>query len=64
MAVRSGGQYGVAEGLMSSFPLRFSGGSFEIVEGQEVRDFAQAKIDATVKELEEERDAVRALGLV
>jgi malate dehydrogenase len=64
MAVRSGGQYGVAEGLMSSFPLRFSGGSFEIVEGQEVGDFAQAKIDATVKELEEERDAVRALGLV
>jgi malate dehydrogenase len=64
MAVRSGGQYGVAEGLMSSFPLRFSGGSFEIVEGQEVGDFAQAKIDATVKELEEERDAVKALGLV
>ena len=64
MAVRSGGQYGVEEGLMSSFPLRFSGGSFEIVEGQEVGDFAQAKIDATVKELEEERDAVKALGLV
>jgi malate dehydrogenase len=64
MAVRSGGQYGVAEGLMSSFPLRFSGGSFEIVEGQQVGDFAQAKIDATVKELEEERDAVKALGLV
>ncbi|HEY0361748.1 MAG TPA: malate dehydrogenase [Solirubrobacteraceae bacterium] len=64
MAVRSGGQYGVAEGLMSSFPLRFSGGSFEIVEGQEVGDFAQARIDATVKELEEERDAVRTLGLV
>src|SRR5947207_5068248 len=34
MAVRSGGQYGVAEGLMSSFPLRFSGGSFDVVEGQ------------------------------
>src|SRR5436190_4044 len=64
MAVRSGGQYGVAEGLMSSFPLRLSGGSFEIVEGQEVGDFAQARIDATVKELEEERDAVKALGLV
>jgi malate dehydrogenase len=49
---------------MSSFPLRFSGGSFEIVEGQEVGDFAQTKIDATVNELEEERDAVKALGLV
>ena len=64
MGVRSGGQYGVEEGLMSSFPLRFSGGGFEIVEGQQVGDFAQAKIDATVKELEEERDAVKALGLV
>jgi malate dehydrogenase len=64
MAVRSGGQYGVEEGLMSSFPLRFSGGGFEIVEGQEVGDFAQAKIDATVNELKEERDAVKQLGLV
>jgi malate dehydrogenase len=64
MAVRSGGEYGVEEGLMSSFPLRFSGGSFELVEGLEVGDFAQAKIDATVNELKEERDAVRELSLV
>ena len=62
MAVRSGGQYGVEEGLMSSFPLRFSAGNFEIVEGQEVGDFAQAKIDATVNELKEERDAVQEPG--
>jgi malate dehydrogenase len=64
MGVRSGGQYGVEEGLMSSFPLRFSGGNYEIVENQDVGDFAQAKIDATVNELKEERDAVRELGLV
>src|SRR5919204_3993776 len=64
MAVRSGGQYGVEEGLVSSFPLRFAGGSYEIVEGLEVGDFAQAKIDATVAELKEERDAVRELSLV
>ena len=64
MAVRSGGEYGVEEGLMSSFPLRLSGGGFEIVEGLEVGDFAQAKIDATVAELKEERDAVRELSLV
>ncbi|MEA2393370.1 MAG: malate dehydrogenase [Solirubrobacteraceae bacterium] len=64
MAVRSGGQYGVEEGLMSSFPVRCANGGFEIVEGLEVGDFAQAKIDATVNELEEERDAVRKLGLV
>jgi len=64
MAVRSGGQYGVEEGLMSSFPVRCSGGGFEIVEGLDVGDFAQAKIDRTVGELQEERDAVRKLGLV
>src|ERR671928_1383468 len=64
MAVPSGGQYGVEEGLMSSFPVRCSGGSYEIVEGLEVGDFARAKIDATVKELTEERDAVRKLELV
>src|SRR3954463_14037134 len=47
MVVRSGGEYGVAEGLMSSFPVRCSGGgNYEIVEGLDVGDFAQAKIDA------------------
>jgi malate dehydrogenase len=64
MAVRSGGEYGVQEGLMSSFPLRFAGGDYEIVEGLEVGGFAQTKIDATVAELTEERDAVRELSLV
>ena len=64
MAVRSGGEYGVEEGLMSSFPVRLTGGGYEIVEGLEVGDFAQAKIDATVNELKEERDAVRQLELV
>jgi malate dehydrogenase len=64
MAVRSNGEYGVEEGLMSSFPVRVSGGSYEIAEGLEVDDFARAKIDATVDELKEERDSVRELGLV
>jgi len=64
MAVPSGGQYGVAEGIVSSFPVRCSGGSYEIVEGLEVDEFAQGKIDATVKELTDEREAVRGLGLV
>src|SRR5215211_8512239 len=64
MAVRSGGQYGVEEGLMSSFPVRCSGGSYEIVEGLDVGDFAQGKIDRTVGELKEERDAVQKLGLI
>jgi malate dehydrogenase len=64
MAVPSGGQYGVEEGLVSSFPVRVSGGAYEIAEGLEINDFARGKIDATVNELKEERDAVKGLGLV
>jgi malate dehydrogenase len=64
MAVPSGGQYGVEEGLVSSFPVRVSGGDYEIAEGLEIGDFAQGKIDTTVNELKEERDAVKQLGLI
>ncbi len=65
MAVRSGGEYGVEEGIVSSFPVRLAGrGSVEIAEGLEVGDFAQERIDRTVAELTEERDAVRGLSLV
>jgi malate dehydrogenase len=64
MAVPSDGSYGVDEGLISSFPVRTSGGSYEIEQGLEVGDFAQAKIDRTVGELRDERDAVSALGLI
>jgi malate dehydrogenase len=64
MAVPSDGSYGVEEGLMSSFPVRLSGGSYEIEQGLEVEDFAREKIDATVNELKEERDAVKKLDLV
>jgi malate dehydrogenase len=65
MAVPSGGQYGVAEGIISSFPVKVTGnGEYEIVEGLEIGDFAQSKIDATVAELVGERDAVAKLGLI
>jgi len=64
MAVPSDGAYGVEEGLVSSFPVRCEGGSYAIAEGLEVGDFARQKIDRTVNELKEERDAVRQLGLV
>jgi malate dehydrogenase len=62
--VPSDGSYGVEEGLISSFPVRPSGGSYEIERGLEVDDFARAKIDRSVDELKEERDAVSELGLV
>jgi malate dehydrogenase len=65
MAVPSGGQYGVDEGLISSFPVRVTGdGNYAIAEGLEVGDFAQSKIDITVDELKGERDAVKGLGLI
>ncbi len=64
MSVPSAGQYGVEEGLISSFPVRCSGGDYEIVEGLEIGEFAQLKIDLTVNELKEERDAVKELGLL
>jgi malate dehydrogenase len=65
MAVASDGSYDVDEGLMSSFPVRVSGdGTYSIEQGLEVGDFARGKIDATVNELREEREAVKGLGLV
>jgi len=64
MAVPSDGSYGVDEGLISSFPCTCSNGEWEIVQGLEVNDFAKEKIEATVNELREERDAVTKLGLV
>jgi malate dehydrogenase len=44
--------------------VRVGGGAYEIEQGLEVGDFAQTKIDATVKELSDEREAVRKLGLI
>src|SRR3954467_8588895 len=64
MAVPSTGAYGVAEGIISSFPVRTSGGEWEIVEGLDVPPFSQERIDRTVDELTQERDAVKQLGLV
>ena len=64
MAIPTSGQYGIEEGLMCSLPVRCSGGSYTVEEGLEVGDFAQQKIDVTVNELKEEREAVRKLGLV
>ncbi|THJ50827.1 malate dehydrogenase [Candidatus Frankia alpina] len=63
-AIRSDGSYGVPEGLISSFPVTAAGGKFEIVQGLELDVFSREKIDASVRELAEERDAVRALGLI
>jgi malate dehydrogenase len=64
MAVPSDGSYDVDEGLVSSFPVRTAGGSYKVEQGLAVDDFARAKIDRSVAELREERDAVKELGLI
>jgi malate dehydrogenase len=60
----SDGSYGVPEGLVSSFPVVSRDGRWEIVQGLDVGDFSRERIDASVKELVEEREAVRSLGLI
>ncbi len=63
-AIVSDGSYGVPEGLVSSFPVTSTGGDWQIVQGLEIDAFSRARIDASVNELIEERDAVRELGLI
>lgn len=64
MAVPSDGSYGVAEGIISSFPVTTKNGKYEIVQGLEINEFSREKIDASVAELVEEREAVKGLGLI
>ncbi|MET8507987.1 malate dehydrogenase [Streptomyces sp. NPDC004787] len=64
MGVPSDGSYGVPEGLISSFPVTCKDGKYEIVQGLDINEFSRARIDASVQELVEERDAVRELGLI
>ena len=63
-AIMSDGSYGVPEGIISSFPVTASNGAWTIVPGLDVGEFSRTRIDASVAELVEERDAVRELGLI
>ncbi len=58
MGVPSDGSYGIPEGLVYSFPVTCKDGDYSIVQGLEINEFSQSMMDATQKELEEERDAV------
>ncbi|MEI6663146.1 MAG: malate dehydrogenase [Actinomycetes bacterium] len=64
MGVVSHGDYGIDEGLICGFPVTCEGGEWSVVEGLEIDDFSRERIDASVAELREERDAVRDLGLL
>jgi|TARA_B110000091_G_scaffold1567_1_gene1490 malate dehydrogenase len=61
MGVYSDGSYGIAEGLIYSFPCVCKDGDWEIVQGLEINNFSRAKMTATEQELTEERDAVQHL---
>ncbi|MFC4222395.1 malate dehydrogenase [Lysinibacter cavernae] len=64
VALPSDGSYGVPNGLISSFPARSVNGQWEIVQGLTIDQFSRERIDASVTELLDEREAVNALGLI
>jgi malate dehydrogenase len=63
-AIVSDGSYGIPEGLIAGVPVTSSGGSWAVVQGLQIDDFSRARIDASVKELADERAAVKALDLI
>ncbi len=64
MGVPSDGSYGIAEGIVCGQPCACANGEWQVVEGLEVPEFSRERVDASVAELREERDAVSGLGLV
>jgi malate dehydrogenase len=61
VAVCGDGSYGIEKGLITSYPIRSTGKSWEIVQGLPISDFSRSKIDATINELKEERSLVAEL---
>ena len=64
MGVPTDGSYGIEEGVIAGLPCKCSAGEWSVVEGLDIPDFSRGRIDASIAELREERDAVSQLGLV
>jgi malate dehydrogenase len=64
MGVPSDGSYDIPEGLICGFPCTCAGGQWSIVQGLDLDDFSRSRIDASVNELQDERQAVQELGLI
>ena len=64
MAIPSDGSYGAPKGIITSFPCTVSNGEYSIVQGLDLNEFSQGKIDASTSELVAERDTVAGLGLI
>jgi len=61
MGIPADGSYGIEPGIIYSYPVRCSGGNYEIVQGLSIDDFSRARMDATEAELREERAAIEEL---
>ena len=64
MAVPSDGSYGTPEGIISSFPCTCSGGEYSIVQGLDIDEFSQGRMDTTWAELVDEQETVAGMGLL
>ncbi len=64
MSTFSDGSYGAPEGIVTSTPTICAHGEFHIVQGLDINDFSQGRMEASWNELVEERDAVKELGLI
>jgi malate dehydrogenase len=58
MGVPSDGSYGIPEGVIYGYPVTCEGGKYKIVKGLQISDFSRARMNATLKELQEERDGI------
>lgn len=61
MGIPSDGSYGIPEGVLYGYPVTTANGKYEIVQGLEIDAFSREKMDATLKELQDERDGVKHL---
>ncbi len=61
MGIASDGSYGIPEGVMYGYPVTCKNGTFQIVQGIDISEFSRSRMDATLKELQEERDSIKHL---
>ncbi len=64
MCLAAKGEYGVDEGLIFSFPCRVENGELKVIQGIEHNEFGKEKLNATLTELQGERDTVKSQGLI
>jgi malate dehydrogenase len=58
MGIPSDGSYGIPEGVIYGYPATCKSGKYKIVKGLEISDFSRARMNATLKELHEEREGI------